>query len=134
MKYLVRVLLFNIFGLWLTAQILPTLVIASGWQPLISAGVVLSVLMLIVKPIFKILFIPINFLTFGLASWLINVILLYLLTVFVPEVQVQPWTFPGFSAVGFVVPSLHLTYQLALIASSLMVTFIVQLLHEVSEN
>lgn len=134
MKYLLRVLLFNIFGLWLTAQIFPALVLAPGWQPLILAGTTLSLLMLIVKPILKILFIPINFLTFGLASWLINVILLYLLTVFVPEVYVQPWTFPGFSAAGFVVPSFHLSYQLALVAASLVVTFIVQLLHEVSEE
>lgn len=133
MKYLVRVLLFNIFGLWFTAQILPTLTLSSGWQPLILAGVTLSLLMLVVKPVLKILFIPINLLTFGLASLLINVIVIYLLTIFVPEVQIRSWQFPGITFAGFVVPAVFLTYPVALIVSSLVITFMVQLLHDVSE-
>ncbi|MFZ5845649.1 MAG: phage holin family protein, partial [Patescibacteria group bacterium] len=75
MKYLVRVLLFNLFGLWLTSQILPTLKIAPGWATLILAGIIFSLLLTIVKPVLRILFIPINLLTLGLASWFINVIL-----------------------------------------------------------
>ncbi len=134
MKYLLRVFLFNTFGLWLTSQLLPTLVIAGGWQAIVSAGVILSLLMLIVAPILKILFIPINILTFGLLSWLINVIVLYLLTVFAPGVSVRPWQFPGFSWSGFVIPSAYLNYTIALIVSSLVITFIANLLHAVSES
>ena len=134
MKYLVRVLLFNIFGLWLISQILPTLKITPGWATLILAGVIFSLLMTLVKPILRILFIPINLLTFGLASWFINVILLYLLTIFVPAVVVVPWTFPGVSFAGFIIPAIHLNYPVALIVSAILVTFVVQLLHETSEG
>ncbi len=134
MKYLLRVFLFNTFGLWLGSQLLPTIVVSGNWQVILTAGLVLSLLMLIVAPILKILFIPINILTFGLLSWLINVIVLYLLTVFAPEVRVQPWQFPGFSWSGFVIPPTHISYPLALILSSLAITFITNLLHAVSES
>lgn len=132
-KYLVKVFAFNMFGLWLTSQILPALVISPGWQPMVTAGLVLSLLMLIVRPILTILFIPINILTFGLLSWFINVIVIFLLTLFVPEVVVTDWTFPGLNWAGLVIPIFHLSYFLALIVVSLTITFFTNLLHDLSE-
>ncbi len=134
MKHLMRVFLFNVFALWLSSQLLPTLAIPNGWQTVLFAGFTLSILMLIVQPILKILFIPINILTFGLLNWLINVIVIYLLTLFVPEIHVNIWTFPGATAAGFVIPPIHFTYYTALIASSLLITIITDVLHYVSED
>lgn len=134
MKHLIRVFLFNVFGLWLTSQILPALVAPGGWQTILFAGFVLSILMLIVVPILKILFIPINIVTFGLLSWLINVIVIYLLTVFVPEIQVRPWTFPGAHWAGFAIPAIPLNYFLALVVTSFCISTITDVLHYVSEE
>lgn len=133
MKYIVRVFVFNVFGLWFASQLLPTLMLSDGWQALFQAGFALSLLMLIVRPLLKILFIPINLITFGLLSWIINVIVIYLLTIFVPSVVIREWTFPGVSYFGFVVPSMYVSYGLALIISSLLVTFFTNLLHSISE-
>ena len=134
MKYIVRVFLFNVFALWLASQLLPTIVLPPGYQTVLLAGLTLSMLMLIVKPILKILFIPINILTFGLLSWVINVIVVYLLTIFVPEIQIRLWVFPGSTWAGFVIPAIHLTYLTALIVSSLLITIITDVLHYVSED
>ena len=134
MKHIIRVFLFNVFALWLSSQILPTLYIPPGYQTVLLAGFTLSMLMLIVKPILKILFIPINILTFGLLSWAINVIVIYLLTVFVPEITIRLWLFPGANWAGFIVPSVHFTYITALIASSFLISMITDVLHYVSED
>lgn len=134
MNYILRVFVFNVFGLWFAAQLLPTIRISGGWPVLFLAGAVLSLLLLIVKPILKILFIPLTLITFGLLSWLINVIVIYLLTILVPDVAIVPWTFPGGSWIGFSAPSVHFTYPVALIASSLLVTVITNALHRVSED
>jgi putative membrane protein len=134
MKYITRVFLFNVFALWLTSELIPALNIHGSWQAMLIAGGVLSVLMLVVKPVLKILFIPINILTFGLLSWFINVIVLYLLTILVTEVEVKAWTYPGLVYGGFVIPPVHLTYLVALIATSLSVTFISNFLHDISEG
>lgn len=134
MKHIIRVFLFNVFALWLASQLLPTITIPQGWQTVLLAGFTLSMLMLIVKPILKILFIPINILTFGLLSWVINVIVIYLLTVFVPEIQIRIWVFSGATWAGFVIPAIHFTYLTALITSSLLITIITDVLHYVSEE
>lgn len=134
MKYIVRLFLFHAFGLWLTSQLLPGLVILGNWQVVLFAGFILGLLHLIVTPILKILFIPINLLTFGLLAWFIYVIVFYLLTVFVPEVNIVSWDFPGMRFSGFVVPGFHLSYFWALVATSLLVTFIANILHWASEN
>ena len=113
---------------------MPALVTPGGWQTILFAGFTLSMLMLIVVPILKILFIPINIISFGLLSWLINVIVIYLLTVFVPEIQIRPWTFPGASWAGFVVPAFHFSYFWAMVATSLCITAITDVLHYVSDE
>ena len=134
MKHLIRTFLFNVFALWFASQLFPAIVTPGGWQAMLFAGCILSLLMLIISPILKILFIPINILTFGLLSWFVNVIVIYLLTLFVPEIQINPWTFPGLTFSGFVIPSVHLTYFMSLVVSSFFISTITDILHAVSED
>lgn len=134
MKYLLRLLIFNVFSLWLTSQILPAFIIPQGWYHILIAGFVFSLIMVIVRPILKILFIPLNILTFGLLSWCINVIVLLIFTICVPQVQVLPWTFSGIQVLGFVIPQLRISYGMNLILSSLTITTIVNILHTVIER
>lgn len=134
MKHLIRVFLFSVFALWLTSQILPGIMISGGWQTILFAGFILSLLMLIVAPLLKILFIPINILTFGLLAWLVNVIVMYLLTLVVPEIQITTWAFSGWSWAGFVIPSFKIGYFLSLVVTSLMIATITDILHYVSEE
>lgn len=134
MKYIIRTIVFNIFSLWLAHELLPMLVIHGSWGTYVAAGLVLTLLMLIVAPFLKILFIPINFLTFGAASLLINSIVLLLLTFFVTQVEVLEMTTSGTSWGGFVVPPIHFPYLLALVVVSLVVTGITNILHWASQD
>lgn len=134
MKYLLKVFFFHSFALWLVSQTVPALTITGGWQTLLFAGGILTLLTLLVSPILKILFIPINIITFGLLSWMIHVIVLYLLTLFVPNVIVLPWQTYGTSFAGFVIPPISFSYTVSLIIVSLAVTFVVNLLYDISQN
>lgn len=125
---------FHVVALWFTSQLVPTLVLFGTWQTLLVAGLVLSLLMFIVRPMLSILFIPINLITFGLLSWFVNVIVLYLLTVFVPEVSVRAWQFPDYSWAGFSSPSFHVSYGAALIFTSIILMAITNLLTYVSHD
>ena len=91
-------------------------------------------LMLLVAPMLKILFIPINIITFGLLSWCINVIVLYTLPFIVPHVTIQPWNFPGVVWGGFVIPQIHMSYIVSLILVSLSVSFLVNLFQNLSDR
>jgi len=134
MKYLVRLYLFSVFSLWFVQEIIPGFTIPGSTVTLLSAGLALSLLTLIVKPMLKILFIPVNMLTFGLSSWVVHVIVIYLLIVIVPEVRIEPWVFPGMNVVGFVIPKIQVSYYASLIVVSVLITFITNVLHGVSES
>jgi hypothetical protein len=65
---------------------------------------------------------------------MINVIVIYILTVLMAEVQINAWLFPGINYMGFSVPEIQISYIAALIIASVSVTFISNLLHNVSEG
>lgn len=134
MKHFVRMLMFSVFSLWITSELLPTLTISGGIQNILSTGIALSFLMLFVRPLLKILFIPINVLTLGFFSWSINVIVVYILTLLVPAIQVHAWMFPGISWGGFVIPPIHLSYFASLIFTSLVLSSVLNVLYSISED
>lgn len=132
MKYFLRLWLFDVFALWVVTNIFPALRIVGGWQSIFVSGLILAVLMLIVKPILKILFIPINFLTFGLLSWFVNVIVIYVLTLLAPSVAISAWTFPGATWSGFVIPAVSFSYLASIIIATICITCIVTFLEEIT--
>lgn len=67
----------------------------TDYLTLVAAGVVLTLLNMVIKPILKLLFLPINIVTLGLFSWLITVFILWLATVLVPGFVIQPTIFLG---------------------------------------
>ena len=134
MKFLARAFVFSVFALWLTSQFIPAFRVSGGVGTYLMGGLVFSILDLIVKPMLKILFIPINFLTLGLAGWFVNVIILYLLTVLVYAISIQPWTAPTLSLVGISLPSFRLGLLATFILVSFVITAILDILRLISEN
>ncbi len=76
----------------------------NSWGTLVIASIVLTILQKVVRPVLKILFLPINIVTLGLFSWVINVFILWLATALVP----------GFHINNLVIGSFHLGSFLSL--------------------
>lgn len=127
-----RSFVFNLAALWLASQILEGVSFQEGWQGLALAAVALTLVNLLVKPLIKLLLLPINLLTLGGFRWLVNVIALYLVTLLVPQFQISAFLFPGFSYQGFVVPAIHLgtfwVYVLVSFFLSLVTSFLIWLM------
>lgn len=134
MKYFIKTWVFYVFALWLAKEVFPAFTITGSWTTLFVSGFILSLLMLIAKPILKILFIPINILTFGLLSWVINVIVIYLLTLLAPNVAIHAWVFQGIAWQGFTVPATTISYLVALTITSLGVTCITNILEDITDS
>jgi len=83
-------LLINAAAFYVTGYIVPGVVI-SGWQTLIVSAIVWGVLTLFIKPIITLLTLPINILTLGLFTFVINALLLMIMSKIVS----------GFSVDGF---------------------------------
>lgn len=116
MKSILRGIAVNSFALWATSQLITGLKINGGLDVVFFGGLALTLMNLLVKPILSILTLPLTLLTMGLFSWLLNVALVYLLTVLVPQISITIYTFPGMSNNGFSLPQFTFsTFQTAIL-------------------
>lgn len=74
--------------LYLLAFIFPTISLKNT-TALVLASFILTILQKFVRPILKLVFLPINVVTMGLFSVVLNIFLLWLLTYLVPGFQIQ---------------------------------------------
>jgi len=81
-------LLINALALYITAYIIPGITI-SGWQTLLVVAVVWGILTAVIKPILVILTLPINILTLGLFTFVINAALLLFTSNIVPGFRIE---------------------------------------------
>ena len=125
MKSILRRIVFYSVALFITAQVLQGARVSGGLQTYIMGGIILSVLFMIVKPVLSIVTLPLNIITLGLFSFVVNAIILYLLTVLITSISISAFVFKGFSFAGFVVPSFPINNFFAFIVASILLSFIV---------
>lgn len=125
MRGIVKNITFNSISLFVLTEFVSGVKITGGYQTLIAAGIILTVLNMIVKPIINIFSLPLNMVTLGLFSFITNAILLYLLTIFAPSVTVSSFTFSGISWSGFIVPMMSFNTLTAFIVSAAVLALII---------
>ncbi len=89
MKSLVRAIITTILSILILSWLLPA-VSVTNTVTLVLAGIVLAVLNTFVRPLLKVLLLPINVLTLGLFGWLINILMIYLAMWLVPGFSIEP--------------------------------------------
>lgn len=128
MKSLLRGILTNALSLFFLTLIFSGVEVTGGLTTYILGGFVLSVMFNILKPIINILSLPLNIMTMGTFSFVINVAIFYVATQIIGNITIKAFVFPGFSFAGFIVPELHLNtffaYVAAALVQSVIVTFI----------
>jgi len=92
-------LLVNGLAVYITAHVLPGVSIDS-FLTAIVASVVLGLINTLIKPILLVLTLPVNILTLGLFTFVINALMVYLVATFVPGFHVNGfWAALSFSLV-----------------------------------
>lgn len=129
MKKLFRSFLFNLLALYLTSRLINSFSIFGGYQTLIYAAFLFTIINLFVKPIVKIFMLPLNFISLGLLSFLVNALMLYLLALMLPQIKVTGWNFMGFNDYGFIIPSFKFNISSTYILISLILSLIINFLN-----
>lgn len=86
----------------------------ANWITLIIASLVVTILFSLVRPVLRILFLPVNVATMGFFSIVLNVALLWLATYLVPGFRIEPTIFFG----------IELNEFFTLVLVSTMITFL----------
>lgn len=129
MKNFLRNTLFNSFSIFAISQVISGVKVDGGLPTYILGGVALTILLVLLRPILNILTLPLNIVTLGFFSFLTNVIIFYLLTVFVSGISITAFTFPGLSYMGFVIPGFYFNVLFAFILVSFLQSLIVSFLN-----
>ena len=125
MRSILRKIAYCSVALFLVAQALEGVKVSGGLTTYIIGGIALSFLFIIVKPILSIITLPLNIITLGLFSFLINAVILYFLTILVPNISITAFKFNGLSFWGFIIPSLSINTFFAFVVASILLSFIV---------
>jgi len=129
MKSFLRTILINFFSLFFIAKFIGGINYSENFLVLFWAAVFLAVLNLLVKPLLNILMTPINFLTLGAFRWVINIIILFIVTLFIPEFKIIGFTISSFSRAGFTLPEIRLTFFWALFLISFLLEIIPSIIY-----
>ena len=119
MKKILRFWFIYLVSLKLVQGLIPVILFSEGNKTLILVAAALTVFELVIKPIVKILLLPINILTLGLTRWVVNLIGLYLATFLVSGLTIKAYFFPGVNWQGFIIPS----FPLSLLATYILISF-----------
>lgn len=128
MKSFFRNTLFNAFSIFLISQVISGMKVSGGLITYLVGGFALTILLVLLKPVLKILTLPLNIITLGMFSFVINVIIFYLLTVLVTGINITAFTFPGLSFSGFIIPSIYLNTLFSFILISFLQSVVVSFL------
>lgn len=133
MRHYIKSLLITIASFYTTANFIPTITAGDNPKnlPLIIAG--LWLITLAINPIFSLVFLPINILTFGLISSVLNIAFLFALINFLPGFHIAAFTFPGANINGIILPIISLNQISTIIIIALAITVLQKLLHIVFE-
>jgi putative membrane protein len=124
MKTILRRIFISSFALFIMPLLIPGMNVAGGFWMLLLGGIVLAGLFLILKPILNILTFPVNAMTMGLFSVFNSALILYLLTVFVGSITIEPFMYPRTDLLGVIIPKLTFNTFLAFIYTAFVLSFI----------
>lgn len=124
MKAFTRGIVVYSLSLYFVPMFIPGFKISGGFLTYLIGGIALALMFLILKPILNIISLPINILTLGLFSFFTNVIILYLLVMFVSGIHIVPFTYPKFEILGLVIPKISLSLPFAYIYIAFVLSFI----------
>ncbi|MBN1169310.1 phage holin family protein [Candidatus Woesebacteria bacterium] len=106
MKLIIKILL-NAVALYVVAFIIPDFRF-DGLDSLFVASIIMGVVNTFIKPVLQILFLPVSIITLGIFAFLINVVLLWGVSYFVPGFDIYNFSTAVISAAALMLVSLFL--------------------------
>lgn len=128
MKRLLRSYFTSLVALWITSVLIPGLEFSGGLTSLSLGAATFMLINSTVVPLLKILFLPLNLLTFGFFTWVINVLALFVMTSTLPQLKLVPYYFPGAQVFGMSVNGFELNTLFVAVAASFLIGLIINII------
>lgn len=77
-RFLLKII-FNALALYLAVRLVPGVAFGGDWPQYLLAGLIFALLNIFIRPLLKLISLPLMVITFGLFSFFINIIILWIL-------------------------------------------------------
>lgn len=129
-RLLIRSLAINFASVYIAISVLAGIVTYSGgFRTLLLAAIAIALVNLLVRPIINLLLLPIHLITLGLFRWIANLLVLYIVTLLIPNLQINPFTSPQISLSFLIIPSINFSVFGAFIFVTAVFTLIFHFLY-----
>lgn len=125
MRTITRSIIFYCFALYIVSETIKGLKVDGGFQTIVIGGAIFAFLSLVLKPVLRAIAFPLTILTLGLFSFVINAVILFLLTKIITKIHVMAFTLQKISLGGFKISSYHFNSIFAFIFISAIISLLV---------
>lgn len=122
MKKILKVFVVTLLSLAIVSQFTPAINVSGGYKGFLVTTFALTLAHYLIKPLIKLLILPINLITLGGFRWLTNVVTIYIVSLVVDYFQIVGFHFNGFTYNGLVIPSFFVSQLVALILVSFLMS------------
>ncbi|OGD86937.1 hypothetical protein A2164_01845 [Candidatus Curtissbacteria bacterium RBG_13_35_7] len=133
MKHYIKSFILTIATVYIVYNLVPTISFGQDPKNIVYFIGGLWLISQIINPIFSIVLLPINLLTFGLVSFILNTVFVYVLTNYLPNFTISAYDFPGAEIDGIIFPPISFTSVMTIILVSLIITLLQKLFHLIFE-
>lgn len=133
MRHYLKSVIITIASFYIAANLISTVSLGSDPKNVLMVLGGLWIISQIVNPIFSLVLLPVNILTFGLISFLLNVAFVFALLNFLPGFSISPFHFPGAVVQGVIFPPIPLNQIETIILLAATITVLHKVLHIIFE-
>ncbi|OGD84335.1 hypothetical protein A2165_00065 [Candidatus Curtissbacteria bacterium RBG_13_40_7] len=133
MKHYLKALIISSSAFYVAYRFVPTINFSNNPKNLLILIGGIFVISQIINPIFSLVLLPINHLTFGLVTLVLNIALIFALLNFLPDFNVSAYYFPGAIYNGIVLPAINFNEIATIILIASIITIVSRILHLIFE-
>lgn len=124
MRFFLRKYFITVISLYVTSLIFPAFKLPNNWSLFFYATGMYFLLSFLVKPLINILILPLQFLTFSLAGWIVEVFLFFIWTKIAQGIDVSAILVPPVQLGSVGIGSVHLVYWQSVIVAGILIKII----------
>lgn len=128
MKSILRNTIINAVSLFILTSFVSGIKISGGFSSYIIGGLIIHLSFLVLRPILGVISLPLNIISLGTFTFVINAIIFYIASRFIPNIEITAFSFPGISLSGFVIPPMSFNIFFAFIVIAFLQFTIVSLI------
>lgn len=132
MKHFFRIFIFSFFAMFITSYWNRGFILPVYAFEFAKGALALTILFVLVRPLLKIIFLPLNLLTFGLFSFFLYVFCLHMLASVYGMFVIKAWQFDGISLFIVSIPKTYISYISNLVLSSFSLSSIINTLDQLT--